>query len=314
MHRIIFMGTPDFAVPTLEALIDEEGIEVVAVVTQPDRKVGRKQKLTPPPVKQLAQKEGLLVLQAERLRGSEAEQKIVDLAPDLIITAAYGQIVSRKVLQATRLGAVNLHGSLLPKYRGAAPIQYALRNGEEVTGITLMYMSEQMDAGDIIAQATIAIEEDDDAGSLFDKLSLLARDLLLSQLGDLFNQTNQRIAQDETQVSYAPMIKKEQEQIDWTENARLIHGKVRALSPTPGAYTYLDNERFKIWRTSLSPIITKGTPGEIIKVTDDELIVACGDQTSLALEEVQPAGKRRMPVNQYLNGQRLEEGGQFEYR
>lgn len=314
MHRIIFMGTPDFAVPTLEALIDEEGIEVVAVVTQPDRKVGRKQKLTPPPVKQLAQKEGLLVLQAERLRGSEAEQKIVDLAPDLIITAAYGQIVSRKVLQAARLGAVNLHGSLLPKYRGAAPIQYALRNGEEVTGITLMYMSEQMDAGDIIAQATIAIEEDDDAGSLFDKLSLLARDLLLSQLGDLFNQTNQRIAQDETQVSYAPMIKKEQEQIDWTENARLIHGKVRALSPSPGAYTYLDNERFKIWRTSLSPVITKGTPGEIIKVTDDELIVACGDQTSLALEEVQPAGKRRMPVNQYLNGQRVEEGGQFEYR
>lgn len=314
MHRIIFMGTPDFAVPTLEALIDEEGIEVVAVVTQPDRKVGRKQQLTPPPVKQLAQKEGVFVLQAEHLRGSEAEQKIVDLAPDLIITAAYGQIVSRKVLQATRLGAVNLHGSLLPKYRGAAPIQYALRNGEEVTGITLMYMSEQMDAGDIIAQAKIMIEDDDDAGSLFHKLSLLARDVLLSQLDDLFNQTNQRKPQDEAQVSYAPMIKKEQEQIDWTENARFIHGKVRALSPTPGAYTYLDNERFKIWRASLSPVITKGTPGEIIKVTDDELIVACGGQTSLALEEVQPAGKRRMSVNQYLNGQRLEEGGQFEFR
>lgn len=312
MNKIIFMGTPDFAVPSLKALINHPDVEVIGVVTQPDRKVGRKQILTPPPVKQLAQEHDILVLQAERLRGSEEEQKIVDLAPDLIVTAAYGQIVSKKVLDAARLGAINLHGSLLPKYRGAAPIQYALRHNEDKTGVTLMYMVEQMDAGNMIAKSELTIEKSDDAGSLFEKLSVLARDLLMGELESIFNETNQSIPQNEDLVSYAPMIKKSQEEIDWEEDASDIYGQIRALSPSPGAYTYLSGQRFKIWSSQAVAMDEEAQPGKVIKRTDDELIVACGHHSALSLLEVQPAGKKRMPIKNYLNGQNIEEGDQFE--
>lgn len=314
MKKIIFMGTPEFAVPSLKALIEREDVEVLAVVTQPDRKVGRKQKLTPPPVKEVAVENNILVLQAEKLRGSQEEQMIVDLAPDLIVTAAYGQIVSTKVLDAASLGAVNLHGSLLPKYRGAAPIQYALRNNEEKTGITLMYMVKKMDAGDMIAKSEINIEDSDDAGTLFEKLSLVARDLLMSELDSLFDQTNARISQDESAVTFAPMITKGQEQIDWSETAKDIYGQIRALSPAPGAYTYLGENRFKIFVAKEVPEKTAAEPGTIIRVTDQALWIACGQGTVLSLLEVQPAGKRRMTISQYLNGQVAEEGEKFEQR
>lgn len=314
MKKIIFMGTPEFAVPSLKALIEREDVEVLAVVTQPDRKVGRKQKLTPPPVKEVAVENNILVLQAEKLRGSQEEQMIVDLAPDLIVTAAYGQIVSTKVLDAASLGAVNLHGSLLPKYRGAAPIQYALRNNEEKTGITLMYMVKKMDAGDMIAKSEINIEDSDDAGTLFEKLSLVARDLLMSELDSLFDQTNARIPQDESAVTFAPMITKGQEQIDWSETAKDIYGQIRALSPAPGAYTYLGENRFKIFVAKEVPEKTAAEPGTIIRVTDQALWIACGQGTVLSLLEVQPAGKRRMTISQYLNGQVAEEGEKFEQR
>lgn len=311
MQKIVFMGTPEFSVPILEALINETTVEIVAVVTQPDRKVGRKQLLTPPPVKALALQHDLLVLQPEKLSGSPEMQKVLDLEPDLIVTAAYGQYVPTKLLEAPTFKAINVHASLLPKYRGAAPIHYALLNGDEKTGITLMYMEKEMDAGNIISQREIAIADEDDTGSLFEKLSIVGRDLLLDTLPAIFAGTNEAIEQDEADVSFSPMISKEQEKIDWTQTARAIFNHVRALRPAPGAYTLLEGERFKIWDTEALSDVSDQVPGTILKVAKEELWVTCGAGTVLSLKEVQPAGKKRLAIQQFLAGTDLQEGVQF---
>jgi methionyl-tRNA formyltransferase len=311
MNKVIFMGTPEFSVPILQALIDDETVEVTAVVTQPDRKVGRKQILTPSPVKQLAETYEIPVLQPEKLSGSEEMQEILDLAPDLLITAAYGQFVPTKLLKAPTYGAINVHASLLPKYRGAAPIHYAILKGEEKTGVTIMYMEKVMDAGNIISQREILITDADDTGTLFEKLSLLGRDLLMDTLPAIFAGENESIVQDEAEVSFSPMISKEQEKIDWNQTAREIFNQVRALRPAPGAYTLLKGERFKIWDTEVIDETTDKEPGTVIQLDKEDLYVASGEGTVLSLKEVQPAGKKRLNVVNYLAGADLEEGAQF---
>ena len=305
------MGTPSFSVPILQALIEEETIEVAAVVTQPDRKVGRKQILTPSPVKQLAMTYDIPVLQPEKLSNSQEMQQILELEPDLLITAAYGQYVPTKLLKAPTYRAINVHASLLPKYRGAAPIHYAVLKGDEVTGITIMYMEKVMDAGDIITQREIPITKEDDTGTLFEKLSLLGRDLLMDTLPDIFAGKNASIKQDEEKVSFSPMITKEQEKIDWKKTAKEINNLIRALRPAPGAYTIMEEKRFKIWDAQVVHEETSKEPGTIVKLDKELLYVACGEKTILSLKEVQPAGKKRMKIDQYLIGTDLKVDDQF---
>lgn len=305
------MGTPAFSVPILQALIDEETIEIVGVVSQPDRKVGRKQIITPPPVKQLAMEHNLTMYQPEKLSGSDEMKEILTLDIDLIITAAYGQYVPTKLLNAPTHRAINVHASLLPKYRGAAPIHYAVLNGDEKTGITIMYMEKEMDAGNIISQREIAINDEDDTGNLFEKLSLVGRDLLMDTLPAIFAGENESIVQNEDEVTFSPMISKEQEKIDWTLTAREVFNHIRALRPAPGAYTILEDQRFKIWAAEVVEDNTSAEPGTIIFADTKEMYVACGEGSVLSLIEVQPSGKKRMPVANFLAGTQIEKATLF---
>ena len=311
MKKVIFMGTPAFSVPILQALIDEETIEIVGVVSQPDRKVGRKQIITPPPVKQLAMEHNLTMYQPEKLSGSDEMKEILTLDIDLIITAAYGQYVPTKLLNAPTHRAINVHASLLPKYRGAAPIHYAVLNGDEKTGVTIMYMEKEMDAGNIISQREIAINDEDDTGNLFEKLSLVGRDLLMDTLPAIFAGENKSIVQNEDEVTFSPMISKEQEKIDWTLTAREVFNHIRALRPAPGAYTILEDQRFKIWAAEVVEDNTSAEPGTIIFADTKEMYVACGEGSVLSLIEVQPSGKKRMPVANFLAGTQIEKATLF---
>lgn len=311
MKKVIFMGTPAFSVPILQALIDEETIEIVGVVSQPDRKVGRKQIITPPPVKQLAMEHNLTMYQPEKLSGSDEMKEILTLDIDLIITAAYGQYVPTKLLNAPTHRAINVHASLLPKYRGAAPIHYAVLNGDEKTGVTIMYMEKEMDAGNIISQREIAINDEDDTGILFEKLSLVGRDLLMDTLPAIFAGENESIVQNEDEVTFSPMISKEQEKIDWTLTAREVFNHIRALRPAPGAYTILEDQRFKIWAAEVVEDNTSAEPGTIIFADTKEMYVACGEGSVLSLIEVQPSGKKRMPVANFLAGTQIEKATLF---
>lgn len=311
MKKVIFMGTPAFSVPILQALIDEETIEIVGVVSQPDRKVGRKQIITPPPVKQLAMEHNLTMYQPEKLSGSDEMKEILTLDIDLIITAAYGQYVPTKLLNAPTHRAINVHASLLPKYRGAAPIHYAVLNGDEKTGVTIMYMEKEMDAGNIISQREIAINDEDDTGNLFEKLSLVGRDLLMDTLPEIFAGENESIVQNEDEVTFSPMISKEQEKIDWTLTAREVFNHIRALRPAPGAYTILEDQRFKIWAAEVVEDNTSAEPGTIIFADTKEMYVACGEGSVLSLIEVQPSGKKRMPVANFLAGIQIEKATLF---
>lgn len=311
MKKVVFMGTPQFSVPILEAIIQDQTIELIAVVTQPDRKVGRKQKLTASPIKKLALEHGIEVLQPEKISGSPEMDQIIEMKPDLIITAAYGQFVPTKLLHAPTHRSINVHASLLPKYRGAAPIHYAILNGDEETGITIMYMEKVMDAGDIISQKSIVITDEDTTGSMFEKLSILGRDLLMETLPSIFSEENESIKQAEDKVTYSPMISKEQEKIDWNKSTKEIFNHIRALNPAPGAYTLLDGERFKIWKAEPTAEKTDKGPGQIVKVTSDSLYVAGGDGGVLRLIEVQPAGRQRLSIEDYLIGATVDEKNQF---
>lgn len=295
------MGTPAFSVPILEGLL-ESGYEVQAVVTQPDRPVGRKHVITPPPVKVAALKHDLLVLQPEKISGSTEMDKIASLAPDLIITAAFGQFLPEKLLQIPRLGAINVHASLLPKYRGGAPVHYAIMNGEDKTGVTIMEMIKKMDAGAIYSQAEIPITKTDDVGTMFEKLSALGKDLLLNTLPELIQGTLEKTPQNEAQVTFSPNITREQEAIDWQKTADEIDNQVRGMRPWPIAFTTYRGVRWKIWDVTPLAETTDAAPGTIIKKDKSELFVACGKNTTLALKELQPAGKGKQDVQAFLNG------------
>ncbi|ANK59372.1 methionyl-tRNA formyltransferase [Loigolactobacillus backii] len=301
MTSIVFMGTPEFSAPILESLL-KQGYAVLAVVTQPDRPVGRKHVLTPSPVKRVALEHQLEVLQPEKLSGSPEAQRIIDLAPDLIVTAAFGQFLPKSVLAAPKIAALNVHASLLPKYRGGAPIQYSLLNGEKETGVTIMKMVMKMDAGDILRQERLPIEATDDSGSLFAKLSVVGERLLRTTLPDFLAGKITPQVQDSAKVTFAPNIKPEQEEINLENTAHQIDCQVRALRPEPGAYVMMLGKRTKLW--SVAPLAEKTTqaPGSVVTVTKHQLTLAAGAGSVFAVNEIQPAGKARMPITAFLNG------------
>ncbi|MGN5882148.1 methionyl-tRNA formyltransferase [Staphylococcus simulans] len=299
MSRIIFMGTPDFSTKVLEMLIAKE--DVIAVVTQPDRPVGRKRVMTPPPVKKVALEHGIEVYQPEKISTSDDLQKLIDLEPDLIVTAAFGQILPKALLDAPKLGAINVHASLLPKYRGGAPIHQAIIDGEKETGVTIMYMAPKLDAGDIISQQAIDIEANDDVGSMHDKLSFLGADLLAKTLPDIINGTNDRIEQNESEATFASNISREDERIDWTQPAQAVYNHIRGLSPWPVAYTKLDDTNMKLYAAKIVEG-NNGEPGEIIETTKKAIIVGTGSADAIALTEIQLSGKKRMPTANFLSG------------
>lgn len=310
MTKIVFMGTPAFSAPILRMLV-EQGYEVALVVTQPDRPVGRKKILTPTPVKEQALALDLPVYQPERLKDPEQAQKILDLQPDLIVTAAFGQILPTAILEAPKLGAINVHASLLPEYRGGAPIHQAIIDGKKETGVTIMYMVDRLDAGDIISQTTVPIEEMDHTGSMFEKLSIAGKELLQETLPSIIDGTNARTPQDEEHVTFARNISREQERIDWNKSARELYNQVRGLHPWPVAFTSLGGTNVKIWWAELADSANISQPGEVLELTEDAIIVQTGDG-ALAIKELQPAGKKRMTAQDYLRGPKLQAGDRFE--
>lgn len=301
MTKIIFMGTPDFSVPILSMLC-EEGYNVVAVVTQPDRPVGRKRVLTPPPVKVEALRLEIPVIQPEKLTGSEELKEILALEADLIITAAFGQLLPNELLEAPKLGCINVHASLLPKYRGGAPIHKSIMDGETETGVTIMYMVEKLDAGDIISQVTVPIKDTDDTGILFTELSAAGESLLKETLPSIINETNERTIQDESLVTFARNISREEERIDWTKSGKETYDKIRGLHPWPVAYSVFQGTNVKIWSGEKVETTSDAEPGTIIEINEDRIIVKTGDATGLAITNIQPAGRKKMPADEFIRG------------
>ncbi len=301
MTSIIFMGTPDFSVPVLKGLV-EKGYEVKAVVTQPDKKVGRKQKITKTPAKIAAEELDIPVYQPVKLSGSSELDELIAMNADFIVTAAYGQFLPTKFLNSAKIAAVNVHGSLLPKYRGGAPIQYSLINGDKETGITIMEMVKKMDAGDIYAQKAIEIEPDDTAGSLFEKLSYLGRDLLLETLPKISDGSVQKVTQNEEEVVFSPNITKNQERITSKMTAQEANNLLRGLNPDPGAYMMVNGKRFKVWKAEVADESTDLEAGSLVE-NKGRFAISFANNTVLNLFEVQPAGKKKMPIQSFLNGQ-----------
>ena len=301
MTSVIFMGTPKFSAPILQSLIDHD-YDVLAVVTQPDRRVGRKHVLTASPVKEVAVANGIEVLQPEKISGSPEMARAIALAPDLIVTAAFGQFLPTKLLKAAKVAAVNVHASLLPKYRGGAPVHYAIMNGDKETGVSIMFMEKKMDAGDVLSQRAIPITDQDDVGSMFDKLSVVGRDLLLETLPKLLAGDITPVKQDPEQVTFAPTIKSDEERVDISLSARLIDCKVRALRPFPTAHVYLNGVRTKLWHVTILDQQTDLKPGQLVSRDKHHLAIATGDQGVLSLDEIQPAGKPKMSITDFLNG------------
>lgn len=308
---VVFMGTPEFAVPILQSLIDNPEYDIQAVLTQPDHHIGRKRTLHQSPVKELAEQYNIEVLQPAKLSKSPEMEKIINLQPDLMITAAYGQFLPTKLLAAAKIAAINVHGSLLPKYRGGAPIQYSIINDDKETGVSIMYMVKKMDAGDIISQRSIPIEDTDDSGTMFKKLSLLGRDLLLETLPKLISGDVNPVAQDPDKVVFSPNITSEQEQIDFRLPARLIDAKVRGLRPAPLGNMIIDGLRTKIYDVTPLEEKTDLEPGKVVRVTKHQLVIAAGDGTTYQINKLKPAGKKAMDITSYLNGHKnITEGGQ----
>lgn len=294
------MGTPDFAVPVLKKLTESE-YDVVLVVTQPDRPKGRKRTLTPPPVKVAAEKQDIPVFQPEKL--AHDFETILAYEPDLIVTAAYGQLLPNELLEVPAYGCINVHASLLPELRGGAPIHYAIMQGKKETGITIMYMVEKLDAGDILTQQKVTIAADDHVGTLHDKLSVVGAHLLIETMPQLFSNSITPRKQDETKATYAPNIKRDQEKIDWTESNEVVYNQIRGLHPWPVAYTTYEGTNMKLWWGMVDHEDYDGKPGEIVKIIDNEsFIVRCGNGRGIRITEIQPAGNRRMTVAQYLLG------------
>jgi methionyl-tRNA formyltransferase len=297
--RIVFIGTGEIGVPTLRALLNSEH-EVVAVVTQPDKRVGREQRIEPPPIKKAIAKTSIPILQPARIKDQQATEEIRDFAPDVIVVVAYGQILPRDVLEIPRLACLNLHASLLPRWRGAAPIQAAIAAGDCETGITAMYMDEGLDTGDILLRRSVEILPNDTGGSLHERLAQIALQALLESLRLVAAGNAPRIAQDNAYATYAPKLKREHGLIDWSESAEAIERKIRAYNPWPGAFMKVDHQNLKVF--SASVVDLNGQPGEVLR-SDEDLIVATG-KGALSVAEVQLEGKRRMSAAEFLRGHR----------
>ena len=298
MTNIIFMGTPDFSATVLKGLLESKQYEILAVVTQPDRAVGRKKEIRMTPVKELALDYGLPIYQPDKLSKSAELDSLMNLNADGIVTAAFGQFLPSKLLDSVNF-AVNVHASLLPKYRGGAPIHYAIINGDKEAGVTIMEMVKEMDAGDMIARRAIPIEETDNVGTMFEKLALVGRDLLLDTLPSYLAGDIKPVPQDKNQVTFSPNISPEEERIDWTKTNRQLFNQIRGMYPWPVAHTLLNGERFKIYEAT--PVEGTGQAGEILVIGKKELIVATGEG-ALSLQTVQPAGKSKMTIIDFLNG------------
>ena len=295
--RIVFIGTGEIGVPTLRALLNSEH-EVVAVVTQPDKRVGREQRIEPPPIKKEIAKTRIPILQPARIKDQQVTEEIRDFAPDVVVVVAYGQILPRDVLEIPRLACLNLHASLLPRWRGAAPIQATIAAGDCETGITAMYMDEGLDTGDILLQRSVEILPNDTGGSLHDRLAQIAPEALLESLRLLSAGNAPRIAQDNARATYAPKLKREHGLIDWSESAEAIERKIRAYNPWPGAFMKVDHQNLKVF--SASVVDLNGQPGEVLR-SDQDLVVGTG-KGALSLAEVQLEGKRRMSAAEFLRG------------
>lgn len=304
--KILFMGTPAFAVPSLEALLNA-GHHICGVFCQPDKPVGRHQnRLQAPPVKECALSHQIPVFQPTKLRDGTALAQIKELSPELIVVAAYGRILPKEILDYPPLGCINVHSSLLPKYRGAAPINWAILNGDQNTGVTIMYMAEALDAGDIIAQATTPITSTENAVELTARLATLGGELLVQTVSELEQGTATRTPQSENEVTLAPMLSKELSAMDFTRPAQELHNQVRGLYPWPSAVTTVSGLRCKISKTELGQ--GSGTPGTVLEAGKQGILVACGNQTALRILELQPDGKKAMPASNFLQGHPLKAG------
>ncbi|MCH4166755.1 MAG: methionyl-tRNA formyltransferase [Megasphaera sp.] len=304
--RMVFMGTPDFSVPSLQALYDA-GYDIAAVVSQPDKQRGRGKKVTPSPVKAKALELGLPVLQPDSMRSEEAIAAIAALQPDVIIVIAYGKILPKAVLDIPAYGCLNVHGSLLPMYRGAAPIQYAVKNGEPVSGVTIMLLDEGMDTGKILKKTVVPLEAKETTGTLFQKLSVIGAETLVEVLAHLPAYESKAVAQDESQATYTAKIAKDVAAIQWQDQAVCIERLIRTLDPHPGAYTILAGKRLKIWSADVVDGDDTAAPGTILAVTRKSFTVQTG-QGALCIREVQPESRKRMAVAQFLQGNMLTVG------
>lgn len=303
--KVVFMGTPDFAVPCLEKLIDY-GCEVVGVFTQPDKPVGRKRIITPPAVKVCAEKHGLSVYQPEKMRDGTAYEILKELSPDLMVVVAYGKILPKEILDIPPMGCINIHGSLLPKLRGAAPIQWSVINGDEYSGVTSMMMNEGLDTGDMLVERAVKIDFSETSGELYDRLSFVGAEVLEETLIKLENGTLVRTPQNDEESTYAPLLSKEISNINWNDTALSVYNKIRGLNPWPVAVTYIDGVKYKIFSSEYVENV-KGNPGEIVE-NKKQLIVACGDGNGVSLKVLQPDGKKQMDVVAFLSGNKLEKG------
>ena len=296
--KIVFMGTPEFSVPVLQSLIDN--YDVKAVVTQTDKPLGRSGEVACSPIKKLALENNILVLQPEKI--GDSYQEIIDIEPNIIITCAYGQILPAELLEYPEYGCINVHASLLPKLRGGAPIHRAIIEGYKKTGITIMYMAEGMDDGDIITQSEVEIEDTDTASTLSSKLSNLGSKLLIETLPSILDQTNTRTQQDKAQVTFAPIIKKEDEKLDFSKTEREVYNKIRGLNAFPGAYTIFEGKRMKVWESRQSEdYFPENLDGEIVKIYKDGIGVKVSNGV-IVFTVIQPEGKGKMQASAYLNG------------
>lgn len=306
--KVVYMGTPDFAVPPLRALV-KAGYEVVGAVTQPDKPKGRSKTLLPPPVKEEALKYNIPVYQPLKVREPEFLETLKNLAPDVIVVAAFGQIIPKAILDLPEFGCLNIHASLLPKYRGAAPIQQAVINGDKEAGVTIMKMGTGLDTGDMISQAAVLLTEDETGGSLFDRLSELGAELLIKTLPSVFDRTAVYEPQpEESPTPYAGMITKQMGLLDFKKDAETLERLIRGLNPWPSAYAYLNVKTLKIWKADVEKREAENeAPGTVIKADKNGVYVACG-QDILILKEVQLEGKKRMDAASFLRGHQLEPG------
>ena len=304
LPSLIFMGTPGFAVPSLRALLDA-GAPILLVVTQPDRPSGRGRRVAAPPVKQLAQEKGLEVYQPEKVKSAEAVERITALGPSCLVVVAYGQLLPAEILEIPPLGAVNVHASLLPQYRGPAPIHWALIQGEMETGVTTMFMDVGMDTGDILLQRKTVIHPEETAGSLHDRLAEEGARVLVETLDLLKRGSLEPRAQDNTQATYAPMLAKEDGKVNWHEDAKRICCRIRGLDPWPGGFTSWQGKRLKLFGCRALPISTQAEPGTVIAAAEDGLQVAAGEGVVL-IETLQLEGRRPLAVTDFLRGHHFQ--------
>ncbi len=304
--KILFMGTPDFAVPCLEAIYNSNH-NLISVITQPDRPKGRGKKVLPPPVKKKALEMGKKVLQPLKIKDKDFINTIKEMDLDCIVVVAYGQILPKEILEAPKKGCINVHASLLPKYRGAAPINWAIINGEKYTGITTMFMEAGLDTGDMILKETMEISDQMTAGELHDKLSIIGADILLKTLDLLENNSAPKVSQDDSKSTYASMLSKETGLIDWSKSAWNLHNLIRGLNPWPIAYTMYKGDKVKIWKSKCVDLDVSNRPGEIVKVDKEGIYVNTGDKV-LLISEIQFPNSRKMTVDEYIRGNEIQVG------